>query len=188
MLVGAAAVHPAAGTCPRRSSIPNAAVRKGRLMFLCLAVLTGPLVLIFDGNDVDVAIVAVASTISFLLVMARLTGLNWRLSALGVELEVQAATDWIVRQVQSIHPLASPAARLTARLQRHADGLQRKVGLLYLLGGAPGASMRDVAARVVGYATPVFRLSDAVIVSSYPGQAAMVNVPLTLISLSAWNL
>lgn len=93
VLVGAAAVHPAARALARRSSMPRATLNKGRLAFLSLAVLTGPSVLIFDSVDADVAVVAAASAITFLLVMARLTGLNWRLTALGGELEAQATTD-----------------------------------------------------------------------------------------------
>jgi diguanylate cyclase (GGDEF)-like protein len=91
MLIGIAATHPSARAFPRRPSTAHAQVNKSRLVFLCLAVLVGPLLLVIDGKDV--ALVAAASGFSFLLVMARMTGLNWRLAALGVELEEQATTD-----------------------------------------------------------------------------------------------
>src|SRR6202049_4770945 len=91
LLIGIAATHPTARAFPRRASTAQAQVNKSRLGSLCLACLVGPLLLVFDGADE--AIIAVASGLSFLLVMARMTGLNWRLAALGVELEEQATTD-----------------------------------------------------------------------------------------------
>jgi diguanylate cyclase (GGDEF)-like protein len=91
LLIGVAATHPTARAFPRSPSSSHVQVNKGRLGFLCVAVLVGPLLLVFDGKDV--AIVAAASGLSFLLVMARMTGLNWSLAALGVELEEQATTD-----------------------------------------------------------------------------------------------
>ncbi len=91
MLIGIAATHPSARTFPRLPSTSHVQVNKSRLASLCLAVLVGPVLLAFDGKDV--AIVAAASALSFLLVMARMTGLNWSLAALGVELEEQATTD-----------------------------------------------------------------------------------------------
>jgi len=90
-LIGVAATHPTAREFPRLPTTARIQVNKSRLGSLCLAVLVGPLLLVFDGKDV--VIVAVASALSFLLVMARMTGLNWSLAALGVELEEQATTD-----------------------------------------------------------------------------------------------
>ena len=91
MLIGIAATHPSARAFPRLPSTAHVQVNKSRLGSLCLAVLVGPSLLVFDGKDV--AIVAAASGLSFLLVMARMTGLNWSLAALGIELEAQATTD-----------------------------------------------------------------------------------------------
>jgi diguanylate cyclase (GGDEF)-like protein len=91
LLIGVAATHPSARAFPRLPTTAHVQVNKSRLGSLCLAVLVGPLLLVFDGKDE--AIVAAASGLSFLLVMARMTGLNWRLAALGVELEEQATTD-----------------------------------------------------------------------------------------------
>jgi diguanylate cyclase (GGDEF)-like protein len=91
LLIGVAATHPTARAFRRRASTAQAQLNKSRLGSLCLAVLVGPLLLVFDGADE--AIIAVASGLSFLLVMARMTGLNWKLAALGVELEEQATTD-----------------------------------------------------------------------------------------------
>jgi diguanylate cyclase len=91
MLIGIAATHPTARAFPRLPFTAHVQVNKSRLGSLCLAVLVGPLLLVFDGKDV--AIVAAASAVSFLLVMARMTGLNWSLAALGIELEEQATTD-----------------------------------------------------------------------------------------------
>jgi diguanylate cyclase len=91
LLVGIAATHPTARAFPRLVINPRIQVNKSRLGSLCLAVLVGPMLLVFDGRDVGV--IAAASAVSFLLVMARMTGLNWRLAALGVKLEEQATTD-----------------------------------------------------------------------------------------------
>ena len=91
LLIGIAATHPTARSFPRLPSTVHVQVNKSRLIFLCVAVLVGPLLLVFAAKDV--AIVAAASGLSFLLVMARMTGLNWSLAALGVELEEQATTD-----------------------------------------------------------------------------------------------
>jgi diguanylate cyclase len=91
LLIGIAATHPAARAFHRLPANPHIQVNKSRLGSLCLAVLVGPLLLVFDGRDVGV--IAAASALSFLLVMARMTGLNWRLAALGVKLEEQATTD-----------------------------------------------------------------------------------------------
>jgi diguanylate cyclase (GGDEF)-like protein len=91
MLIGIAATHPSARVFPRLPTTAHVQVNKSRLVSLSLAVLVGPLLLVFGGKDV--AIVAAASGLSFLLVMARMTGLNWTLAALGVELEEQATTD-----------------------------------------------------------------------------------------------
>jgi diguanylate cyclase (GGDEF)-like protein len=91
LLIGIAATHPSARSFPRLPTTAHVQVNKSRLGSLCLAVLVGPLLLVFDGKDV--VIVAAASALSFLLVMARMTGLNWSLAALGVELEEQATTD-----------------------------------------------------------------------------------------------
>jgi|GEM_PF-4968292 len=91
LLIGIAATHPTARSFPRLPSTVHVQVNRSRLIFLCVAVLVGPLLLVVAAKDV--AIVAAASGLSFLLVMARMTGLNWSLAALGVELEEQATTD-----------------------------------------------------------------------------------------------
>ena len=91
MLIGIAATHPTARAFPQLPSTSHVQVNKTRLASLCLAVLVGPFLLVVDGKDV--AIVAAASGLSFVLVMARMTGLNWSLASLGVELEEQATTD-----------------------------------------------------------------------------------------------
>ena len=146
VLIGAAAVHPSAGVFPRRSHISRNAVNKGRLLFLSLAVLTGPVVLILDGNDVDAAVVAVASAISFLLVMARLTGLNWRLGALGGELETQATTD-------ALTGLFNRSA-FSRAIAAAIDGDRRRVGML-MIDLDDFKRVNDLAGHAVGDAVLV---------------------------------
>jgi diguanylate cyclase len=90
-LIGIAATHPTARKLSQTLSAAGDSVTKARLTFLCTSVLAGPFLLIFDGTDVPV--VAAASALSFLLVMARLTGLNRRLASVSSELEHQAFHD-----------------------------------------------------------------------------------------------
>jgi diguanylate cyclase len=90
-LIGIAATHPTARDLRRSHSRIGVSVTKARLTFLCLAVLAGPLLLVLDSDEVR--LLAATSTASFLLVMARLTGFNWRLASLTNALERQVTTD-----------------------------------------------------------------------------------------------
>lgn len=91
LLIGVAALHPAARRFSRTTSTRGQFISGGRLMFLCGSVLAGPVVLITRPQDL--VVVTCASATSFILVMARLTGLNRRLLTVSRELETRASTD-----------------------------------------------------------------------------------------------
>jgi diguanylate cyclase (GGDEF)-like protein len=91
LLVGVAALHPTARAFPRPPPGHSSKVTWSRLVFLCLASLAGPIVL--ASRPREIIGMAVVSAVSFLLVLARSTGLNRRLEQLSVELERRATTD-----------------------------------------------------------------------------------------------
>jgi diguanylate cyclase (GGDEF)-like protein len=91
LLIGVAALHPTARQFSRTTSVGGQFISAGRLMFLCGAVVAGPVLLLVRPHDF--VVVACASATSFILVMARLTGLNRRLHTVSRELETKASTD-----------------------------------------------------------------------------------------------
>jgi signal transduction histidine kinase len=84
LLIGVAARHPAAGSFQRFRADAGPRIGRGRLLFLGVALLVGP-VLLATRRD-EVAVVASTSMASFLLVMTRMMLLNRRLAAANNEL------------------------------------------------------------------------------------------------------
>lgn len=90
LLLGVAAVHPSRNA-ETRAAPTGKLLSPGRLSFLWAAILVGPLVRITGPRD-SIAL-AMISGGAFLLVMARMTGLNRALSSASAELANQANTD-----------------------------------------------------------------------------------------------
>jgi diguanylate cyclase (GGDEF)-like protein len=91
LLIGVAATHPSAREFGRSMAPTDHRMSRGRVAFLCAAVLAGPVLVI--SHPKELAAVAAASAVSFALVMVRMTGLNRQLASAGVELSVRASTD-----------------------------------------------------------------------------------------------
>jgi diguanylate cyclase (GGDEF)-like protein len=91
LLIGVAAMHLRAGEVANLTPSSGQRLSQGRLAFLCAAVLSGPILLASDPHEVWVA--TSACILAFLLVMARMTGLNRTLVLTSVELESRASTD-----------------------------------------------------------------------------------------------
>jgi len=121
-LTGIAALHPTASAFPRATLSRSLAVTRPRIAFLCVSALVGPLLLIFDRGTA--LVVGAASVIAFLLVMARLTGLNWRLESMSQELEKRATTD-------ALTGLSNRPA-LTAAVEAALSGDNESIGLLLI--------------------------------------------------------
>jgi diguanylate cyclase (GGDEF)-like protein len=91
LLIGVAALHPQARELGHMTPSSGQRLSRGRLAFLCVSVLTGPILLV--NRDQDLLVVSCGCVATFLLVMARMTGLNRELVSVGVELESRATTD-----------------------------------------------------------------------------------------------
>jgi diguanylate cyclase (GGDEF)-like protein len=91
LLVGAAALHPTAPILCREDSSSGHRISRGRIAFLCVAVLAGPVVVALHPGPADLA--AAVSAVLFLLVMSRVTSLNHQLVSASLELESRATTD-----------------------------------------------------------------------------------------------
>jgi diguanylate cyclase (GGDEF)-like protein len=91
LLIGVAALHPSAREFPRSTVSHGGRITRGRFAFLCAAALTGPVVMAVRPKDVP--FLAVATALSFLLVTARLTGVNKQLVTVSAELQRRATTD-----------------------------------------------------------------------------------------------
>jgi diguanylate cyclase (GGDEF)-like protein len=91
LLIGVAARHPQARELAHVTPSPGQRLSRGRLAFLCVSVLTGPILLVNRAQDL--LVVSCGCVATFLLVMARMTGLNRELVSVGVELESRATTD-----------------------------------------------------------------------------------------------
>jgi diguanylate cyclase (GGDEF)-like protein len=118
-LTAVAALHPTASAFPRTLAPRGFAVTKARLAFLGLSLLVGPLLLAFRQGE---PVVLRAITLSaFLLVTVRLTGLNWRLESVTLELERQAGMDGLTGLRNRSALSAALDAALTVR--GHDDGV-----------------------------------------------------------------
>ena len=91
MLISVAALHPSCGQPVRRSGSSNYRLSPARLAFLSASVLVGPALM--STRPRGLAVIAVISALTVLLVLGRMTGLNRDLAAAGVELESRATTD-----------------------------------------------------------------------------------------------
>jgi hypothetical protein len=91
LLIGVAAMHPYAREFRSSTGPVSRRMSRGRLVFLCAAVLAGPLLVI--GHPKELVAVAAAAAVSFGLVMIRMTGLNRQLASAGAELSTRASTD-----------------------------------------------------------------------------------------------
>jgi diguanylate cyclase (GGDEF)-like protein len=112
LLVGAAALHPSVGDRRRSTSAATHRVSTGRLAFLSVAVLTGPVLII--ASPKELVATAAASAVLFILIMIRVTGLNRQLVSVGFDLAVRASTD----SLSGLANRAAFAARLEAVLSR----------------------------------------------------------------------
>src|SRR6266511_3534508 len=78
LLLGAAALHPSMRTLSERDLRSHSRLTRGRLVFLASAALLTPAAIIvqaFRGDQHDTAVLAVACTLLFLLVIYRMSGL-----------------------------------------------------------------------------------------------------------------
>jgi diguanylate cyclase (GGDEF)-like protein len=91
LLIGVAALHPAARRDSRSTATGGHFISHARLAFLGGSVLAGPALLITRPHDL--VVVTCASAACFILVLARLTGLNRKLLTVSRELETRASTD-----------------------------------------------------------------------------------------------
>ncbi|MEY2431471.1 MAG: hypothetical protein QOC92_1196 [Acidimicrobiaceae bacterium] len=93
LLIGVAALHPARAfaSAPRRAFAVQHRSSGGRLAFVLVAVLTGPLVSAVRPDYVT--FVAATTALSFVLVITRMTWLNRQLASVTLEVEVRASTD-----------------------------------------------------------------------------------------------
>jgi len=117
LLTGVAATHPAATRFPRAAAVRGLGLTRLRLTFLCISALVGPLLLLVNHDEA--VVVGVTSLVSFLLVMARLTGLNWRLQSMSQELQTRATTDALT----GLSNRPALTAALTAALARGPHGV-----------------------------------------------------------------
>ena len=81
LLIGVAALHPSACSLATAARPGAPRIRAGRLAFLAAALCVGPVLLVADGRDR--VLMAVLCVITFLLVLARMAVVNWRLVAAG---------------------------------------------------------------------------------------------------------
>jgi diguanylate cyclase (GGDEF)-like protein len=91
LLIGVAALHPSGREFARVGAPSGLRLSKRRLVFLGGSLLTGPALL--ASRPKELAAIAGASAVSFLLVMARVTGLNRQLALVGIAMESRASTD-----------------------------------------------------------------------------------------------
>jgi diguanylate cyclase (GGDEF)-like protein len=112
LLVGVAAVHPSASQLRTSAPATRHRVSFGRLAFLCAAVLTGPVLVV--ARPKELVAVAAASALSFILVMARVTGLNRELATVGAEMKTRASTDALTGLANRVAFVAGVDAALTA--------------------------------------------------------------------------
>ncbi|MDX6286540.1 MAG: diguanylate cyclase [Frankiales bacterium] len=91
LFIGMAALHPSAREFTRAGTPSGHRLSKGKLAFLGGSLLTGPVLL--ANRPHELFVIACASGVSFLLVMARVTGLNRQLVLASVEIESRASTD-----------------------------------------------------------------------------------------------
>ncbi|MEY2449012.1 MAG: hypothetical protein QOH79_2488 [Acidimicrobiaceae bacterium] len=93
LLIGVAAVHPARAlaAASRRARVVKHRVSRGRLAFVSAAVLTGPVASAMRPEYV--VFLACTTALAFVLVVARMSGLNRQLASVSRQLEVRASTD-----------------------------------------------------------------------------------------------
>jgi diguanylate cyclase (GGDEF)-like protein len=93
LLIGVAALHPARAFDSRRRPSPaiKHRVSRGRLAFVSASVLVGPVVTAMRPRYV--AFIAGTTALSFVLVVARMAGLNRQLASVSLQLEARASTD-----------------------------------------------------------------------------------------------
>jgi diguanylate cyclase (GGDEF)-like protein len=115
LLIGVAALHPGASRLGHLTPSSGQRLSGGRLAFLCVSVLTGPILV--ATHPTGLLLATAATAVSFMLVMARMTRLNRALVSISIELESRASTD-------SLTGLANRAAfyaRLEATLALPQD-------------------------------------------------------------------
>src|SRR6266508_3048891 len=89
VLLGAAALHPSMRTLSERDLRSHSRLTRGRLVFLASAALLTPAAIIvqaFRGDQHDTAVLAVACTLLFLLVIYRMSGLIRQVETSATEL------------------------------------------------------------------------------------------------------
>src|SRR6266511_3885911 len=89
LLLGAAALHPSMWTLSERDLRSHSRLTRGRLVFLASAALLTPAAIIvqaFRGDQHDTAVLAVACTLLFLLVIYRMSGLIRQVETSATEL------------------------------------------------------------------------------------------------------
>jgi len=141
LLIGAAALHPHARTLPRPKAVSGQRVTKARLAFLSGSALVGPVLLTLHMRPDHDLFLACASGLSFLLVMARVTGLNRALASVSAELETRATTDSLTG--------LSNRAHLQDHIDRALTHADSDIGLL-LIDLDDFKAVNDVAGHSAG--------------------------------------
>jgi diguanylate cyclase (GGDEF)-like protein/PAS domain S-box-containing protein len=177
---GAAALHPSMRRLTEKQPRQDRHISMSTLLVLGAATLVGPSVLVWrvvlDGQIGDAGMIAASSALSFVLVMARLTGLARSQAVLARrEQALRAFSERLVAATDQHEVLASGVVAVSAMLGRSAracllteqeDGTERVSvsepggfeGLQVVVQDGPGPEPRAVG--FVGNASAIARVSD----------------------------
>jgi signal transduction histidine kinase len=137
LLLGAAGLHPSMAGLSEPSRRRQARLGRGRLLAMGAAALVAPALLILQrllGSDIEVAAIAGAWAVLFVLVMARMAGLVRAIERAEAERRrvldrtVQAAEEERMHMATELHdgPIPTSTAASTASWRRSSTGSPRR--------------------------------------------------------------